>query len=357
MKISQLVATKTKTPYYESVASRLPRGIKTQKQLFNLGYQIAVEDLGLAKAKTLNENFAAKMVNSYHNQCLNEGVGSFLGKAAGHVAGAVGAAGRGIKSAWNDAKAGYAAAKGSWDPSSGAPAPAGGTAPAAGGTAPVGRAAPSPGGATPTPPSAGTPPTTGSSGGIGDIMKAIDGLDPASKKQLAGELEKSINTPEPAADPNSGTKTGTTNPGDWAADGRNASAADHAAPADVKPAAGTPTPAAPTQAAAGTPAPAAPQGQALDLDQLKKDREAKLAAGQAGQQQAQQQMAATAQSNAATNQQDAAIKAAADAAKAKSGFQQTAADKLAIKQAADKGIREEEEIAEGFHSNFLGMKI
>jgi hypothetical protein len=30
-------------------------------------------------------------------------------------------------------------------------------------------------------------------------MKAIDGLDPAGKKQLAGELEKSINTPTPAA--------------------------------------------------------------------------------------------------------------------------------------------------------------
>ena len=64
MKITQLVATKTKTPYYESVASRLPRGIKTQQQLFNLGYRIAVEDLGLSKEKTLNENFSASLVNS-----------------------------------------------------------------------------------------------------------------------------------------------------------------------------------------------------------------------------------------------------------------------------------------------------
>jgi hypothetical protein len=110
----------------------------------------------------------------------------------------------------------------------------------------------------------------------------------------------------------------------------------------------------------GQEAPAAePQSQALDLDQLKKDREAKQAAGQAGQQQAQQQISATQQANAAQAQQDAAIKAAADAAKAKPPFQQTAADKLAIKAAADKGIREEdeEEVAEGFRSNFLGMMI
>ena len=110
----------------------------------------------------------------------------------------------------------------------------------------------------------------------------------------------------------------------------------------------------------GQAAPEQPQGQALDLDQLKKDREAKQAADQAGQQQAQQQMAATQQANTAQSQQDAAIKAAADAAKAKPPFQQTAADKLAIKAAADKGIREEdneEAVAEGFHSNFLGMMI
>lgn len=49
----------------------------------------------------------------------------------------------------------------------------------------------------------------------------------------------------------------------------------------------------------------------------------------------------TKQANAVKNQQDAAIKAAADAAKAKSGFQQTAADKLAIKSANTRGIRED----------------
>lgn len=161
---------------------------------------------------------------------------------------------------------------------------------------------------------AGTaPPTTPaaqSGGDVGSIMQAIDKLDQPTKQRLAGELEKSMAS----------------------------------------------TPATPT---------AQPQGQSLDLDQLKKDQAAKQAAGQASQQQAQQQMATTQQANAATNQQDAAIKAAADAAKSKPPFQQTAADKLAIKAAADKGIKEAEEkkkklkkkIVAEFSSNFLGMTI
>ena len=240
MKISQLVATKKYTQYYESVANKLPRGIKTQQQLLNLGYSIAVNDLGLAKAKTLDENFAAKLVNSYHKQCIDEGIGSFLGKAAGNVVGAVGAAGRGIKNAWNDAKQGYKDAKGAWDENPPTPAgtgaalraaPAGGTAAPAGGTAAPGAApaggtaapgaAPAGGTAAPGAAPAGGTTTPGAApagggtdrpfvapagvgvagaGGIGDIMKAIDGLDPASKTQLAGELEKSIaSTPAPAA--------------------------------------------------------------------------------------------------------------------------------------------------------------
>ena len=56
MKISQLIATKNTKSYYESVASRLPRDIKSQQQLLNFGYSVAVHDLGLSKAKTLNEN-------------------------------------------------------------------------------------------------------------------------------------------------------------------------------------------------------------------------------------------------------------------------------------------------------------
>ena len=211
MKITQLIATKT--PYHESVASRLPRGIKTQQQFLNLSYNVAVRDLGLSKAKSLNENFAAKLINSYHRQSLNEGVGSFLGKMAGNAVGGLGAA-------WKDAKAGYKAAKGSWDT-----------------TDPAAETPPTPGATPPTP--GATPPTPGATssaagGGIGDIMKAIDKLDPASKKQLAGELDKSINTPPPTA---------------------NTPAAPAAEPPpEVAPAADTPPEAAP---AADTPKPPA----------------------------------------------------------------------------------------------------
>ena len=86
--------------------------------------------------------------------------------------------------------------------------------------------------------------------------------------------------------------------------------------------------------------PAAPAAQSLDLDQLKKDREARLAAGQVSQQQAQQQMAQTKATNAQTSQADNALIAAVKAAKAKPGFQQTLSDKNAIKQGAAKGIYE-----------------
>ena len=363
MNITELVKS-INTPYYETVASRLPRGIKSQQHLLNLGYVITVQDLGLSRAKTLDESFAANLINSYHKQCLNEGVGSFLGKAAGNVAGAVGAAGRGLKGAWNDAKQGYKDAKASWDPKTGAP-PAAGTAPtpgtapapAAGGTAPAEEpaappstyATPAASGDTGRPyvaqPGASAAPEAPASGGsapagdIGSIMQAIDKLDKPTKQKLAGDLEKSINAPDAAK------------PG--------------AAPA-TPPAPGGATPPAPggaTPPAPGAAPGAEPQGTTYDPAKAAAD---KLAKGQADQQQAQQQMAATQQANAATNQQDAAIKAAADAAKAKSGFQQTAADKLAIKAAADKGIREAEEkkkktkkkkpVAE-FKSNFLGMMI
>lgn len=347
MNITELVKS-INTPYYETVASRLPRGIKSQEHLLNLGYEITVRDLGLPRAKTLDESFAVNLINSYHRQCINEGVGSFLGKAAGNVVGAVGAAGRGIKNAWNDAKQGYKDAKTSWDPKTGAP-PAGGTAPApvngttavpppaSGGTEPAATpstyASPAASGDTgrpyvAQPGASAAPEASAPAGDIGSIMQAIDNLDKPTKQQLAGELEKSINTPEPAAD-----KPGAT-PG-------------------TPPAAGGTTPPAPT---------AEPQGSTYDPAKAAAD---KLAKGQADQQLAQQQMAATQQANAATNQQDASIKAAADAAKAKSGFQQTAADKLAIKAAADKGIREAKEkkkklkkkVVAEFKSNFLGMII
>ena len=213
-------------------------------------------------------------------QAIEEGIGSFLGKAAGHVKGGLGAA-------WRDAKQGYKDAKAVWDPKD-PPGTYNNNDPATNGAAPA-------------------------SGPNPDELRK----QAAELTKQADQIEKSVTQPAPA-----------------------------------------PTTPAPTT-------PAEPSGQSVDLDQLKQQNAAKQADGQAAQQQAQQQMAATQQANAATNQQDAAIKAAADAAKAKPAFQQTAADKLAIKAAADKGIREAKEkklkkkkkIVAEFHSNFLGKRI
>jgi hypothetical protein len=106
---------------------------------------------------------------------------------------------------------------------------------------------------------------------------------------------------------------------------------------------------------------AEPQGQEVDLDQLKQQRAARQAQGQADQQQAMQQMQATAQANQAANIKDAEIKQAADEAKAKPASQQSASDKLAIKLAASKGIREnkkkKQKAVMEFHSKFLGRMI
>jgi uncharacterized membrane protein len=79
----------------------------------------------------------------------------------------------------------------------------------------------------------------------------------------------------------------------------------------------------------------APQGTTYDPSKAAAN---KLSKGQAAQQKALKQMAATRQANSPVSQQYSAIKAAAAAAMAKPGFQQTAADKLAIKQAAANNV-------------------
>jgi hypothetical protein len=80
-------------------------------------------------------------------------------------------------------------------------------------------------------------------------------------------------------------------------------------------------------------------GQALDLDQLKQQRDQQQAAGQADQQQALQQMKSTADSNAAAAANRSSIEKAGKAAAAKPGFQRTASDNLAIKKAKEQGIK------------------
>ena len=253
------------------------------------------------------------------SQTVEEGIGSFLGKAAGNVAGGLGAA-------WKDAKQGYKTAKDTWDPKD--------------------------------PPGTYSAPTKGAA--------PAGGPDPAELRQQAAaltqqadQLEKTTAQPDaPGYDP----QTGVANPSMMS---QNRAAGKEAAPYGFDPQTGKPNPAPATEptAPATDTATAGPAGTTYDAEKAAAD---KLAKGQADQQLAQQQMKATADANAAKSAEDAAIKAAADAAKAKPPFQQTASDKLAIKAAADKGIREAKEkkkklkkkkmVAE-FQSNFLGRKI
>jgi len=98
-----------------------------------------------------------------------------------------------------------------------------------------------------------------------------------------------------------------------------------------------PAPASPAPA----PASPAPAAQSLDLDQLKQQSDQKRAAGIAAQSQALQQMKSTSDANVAASTELASIEKAARDAAAKSKFQQTATDRLAIKRAKDRGIKVE----------------
>ena len=131
MKITDLIVESQYTAYHQKLADQLPLGIRTIKQLCDESIKIAIKDLGVNQAgRIFTETFISDMLISYNNRCLQEGVGSFLGKAAGNVVGATKAAGRGLKNAWADAKQGYAQGKASWDPKQ---APAASSAPASGG--------------------------------------------------------------------------------------------------------------------------------------------------------------------------------------------------------------------------------
>ena len=215
-------------------------------------------------------------------------------------------------------------------------------------------------------------------------MQAIDKLDPPSKQKLAADLAKNIQDQKvsAASTPNTGDepttpeqraahvaaggkfdlKTGQPIPLDNAPADPVSGKTPEEAMKDPRYASDPAFKAEVDKAAAiGTP----PAAQGMEIDPAK-DAADKAAKNQADADQRNADIEKTKQANAAANQQDASIKAAADAAKAKPPFQQTAADKLAIKAAADKGIREAEEkkkklkrkkiIAE-FKSKFLGMKI
>jgi hypothetical protein len=125
---------------------------------------------------------------------------------------------------------------------------------------------------------------------LASIKASVDKLDKKGKQRILGALKKELGVASPAA---------------------------------TKPAS---TPAA---------------GQALDLDQLKQQRNQQQAAGQADQQQAIQQMKSTADSNAAAAANRSSVEKAGKAAAAVPSFQRTASDKLKIKAAQDAGIKVE----------------
>jgi hypothetical protein len=248
-------------------------------------------------------------------QNIEEGIGSFLGKAAGHVAGGLGAS-------FRDAKQGYKAAKSAWDD------PAGTNSNATNGAAPTGGPNPA------------------------ELRQQA-----AALTQQADQLEKAASQPAPTA-PTPTTPAPTNTPA--AVD----PGTDHGLGKQSDGKFITPGQQFDTETGKPLAAPEAPTGQGVEIDPAKAAAD-KAAKNQADADQRNADIEKTKQANAAKNQQDAAIKAAADAARAKSGFQQTAADKLAI-QAADKaGIKEAEEkkkklkkkVVTEFKSNFLGMMI
>ena len=182
--------------------------------------------------------------------------------------------------------------------------PAGGGAaqpaaqPAAGGAAQGGApaAAPAQPAAQPAAQGGAAQPAAKPAAGGGDvdaIIQQVDQLQPPEKKEVLAALQKP------------------------------------AAPAKEEPAA---QPAADANAAAQ---PAAQSGAEQQPDDG-------LTQGQRDQQQAVQQMKTTADANAAASGQRNEVEAAGKAAAAKPGFQRTAADKLAIKQAQDMGVKVED---------------
>ena len=121
-------------------------------------------------------------------QDIDEGIGDFVGRAAGNAVGAAVKAGRGLTGAWQDAKAGYAAAKGAWDPKKDPTAKvdptldAGGTAPAAS----TGRPFVAPAAARVAPGAAATAPSP-------------TGPDPKQLRQQAAELTQQADEIEQTA--------------------------------------------------------------------------------------------------------------------------------------------------------------
>ena len=221
-------------------------------------------------------------------------VGRGIGKVIGGVAkgvGAVAGIGAGAKKAFQKGKQASTDVIGGTG--QGADAPVQKAAPAATAAAPAaapagGGASAAQGGAAAAQPAA--KPAAGSSD-VDAIIQQVDQLQPPEKKEVLAALQKP------------------------AAPAKEEPAAQPAANADAQPAAQS------------------------GAEQQPDDG---LTQGQRDQQQAVQQMKTTADANAAASGQRNEVEAAGKAAAAKPGFQRTAADKLAIKQAQDMGVKVED---------------
>lgn len=289
-------------------------------------------------------------------QEIDEGLGQAIGKAWGGLARGAGAVAGGLAGTWDAAKQGYQAGKAAVA-GTGTPTPpaASGTAPATGNTAQAG-GAPAAGqqpaqttsvapatGQTAAPAAGETEPAAASSSELDRLKATLGKLNPAQKQELAGELEKSMNTP---ADPNKqsadATARGQQNQG-FGFNRDTGVAFKSQAEKDAFLASKNQTQQAP---AAGSTAPAMTPQEKNAAAAAERDK----------------QIAATKASNAASAQADNELVAAVKAAKAKPGFQQTAQDKLTIQRGAEKGIHEskkkkKKKLVAEFNSKFLGVKI
>jgi len=312
MKINHLIK-ESNTPLYERVAKQIPRGIQSHNEICKVGYKLAVQEVGIKEAQQLDAKFAVKLMSSYYQQHINEGLGSAIGQGAGKFAKGLGAVAGGVAGMWDAAKKGFAAgrstvsAAGDDEPTTGSGA-GGGNASA--GSANTGIPGSEVGtnnllarakqGTTQDPNAqpAADPALDG-------IMQQVQGLDANQKKELLAKLQGSGQAPAPAA-------------------------------------------------------PEAPASQGVEIDPAKAAAD-KAAKNQVDADQRNADIEKTKQANAQSSAADAALVAAVKAAKAKPAFQQTATDKLTIKQGADKGIHEskkkkKKKLAE-FKSKFLGIVI
>jgi hypothetical protein len=312
MKINHLIK-ESNSPLYERVAKQIPRGIQSHNEICKVGYKLAVQEVGIKEAQQLDAKFAVKLMSSYYQQHINEGLGSAIGRGAGKFAKGLGAVAGGVAGMWDAAKKGFAAGRSTvsaaGDDEPAAASGAAGASNASAGSANTGIPGSEVGtnnllarakqGTTQDP---NAQPAVDPA--LDGIMQQVQGLDANQKKELLAKLQGGGQAPAPAA-------------------------------------------------------PEAPASQGVEIDPAKAAAD-KAAKNQADADQRNADIEKTKQANAQSSAADAALVAAVKAAKAKPAFQQTATDKLTIKQGADKGIHEskkkKKKLAE-FKSKFLGMII